>query len=638
MGDIKISVGQFAIKAPESAVDRLLKFIQGKIETNISKKEFDIYLSNSTMRYSRVKTLINRNLPLSINGSNSIYVDTYVKFWKEPVLVNSVTDVLDTNNNIVFEGTGGSGKSFFVRHLFIDTVKNGNYVPIIINLRDYKTAYDIEKEDSGIDSSEDGEYKSEYEIHLEKKRKARKLSNDNKEEIVRLVLNEFKSFGVNITEEFFKTSLKSGQYLFLFDGLDEVKSNYQNDVIEDIERLSKKYPGNIYFVFTRPFTIETNLLETFDFAELCKLSQKQAVTLVKKLGQFNDKKKVNQFIYELENGLYDNRYDFASNPLLLSIMFLVYLRNNSIPEDLVDFYESAYRALFNEHDANKPGAYIRNYKSEPLAAQQFKNLLSYFCFHSYFNQVYEFDEEELKRIVQKGIAKLELTSIFAVNRWKDFIDDLINNVCLLILDGTRYVFVHRSFQTYFAAYYIATHVSDENQEKLFILELYRLYISNDFLLSILIQLAQKRLYHNLFMNNFDRYFSDMENSPFPQKFFINQYLVSIVGKSVKYDKLGMLCHLFEEYIKPQSCYSRKAEAKAIATFVRREIYKRDSNKEDGFLDYNYRFINLNDPRLIEELYQQIYADKTVNSIKRWIESVDAFDEKTIKEDGFVSTL
>ena len=100
----------------------------------------------------------------------------------------------------------------------------------------------------------------------------------------------------------------------------------------------------------------------------------------------------------------------------------------------------------------------------------------------------------------------------------------------------------------------------------------------------------------------------------------------------------MLCHLFEEYIKPQSCYSRKAEAKAIATFVRREIYKRDSNKEDGFLDYNYRFINLNDPRLIEELYQQIYADKTVNSIKRWIESVDAFDEKTIKEDGFVSTL
>ena len=140
MGDIKISVGQFAIKAPESAVDRLLKFIQGKIETNISKKEFDIYLSNSTMRYSRVKTLINRNLPLSINGSNSIYVDTYVKFWKEPVLVNSVTDVLDTNNNIVFEGTGGSGKSFFVRHLFIDTVKNGNYVPIIINLRDYKTA------------------------------------------------------------------------------------------------------------------------------------------------------------------------------------------------------------------------------------------------------------------------------------------------------------------------------------------------------------------------------------------------------------------------------------------------------------------------------------------------------------------
>ena len=40
----------------------------------------------------------------------------------------------------------------------------------------------------------------------------------------------------------------------------------------------------------------------------------------------------------------------------------------------------------------------------------------------------------------------------------------------------------------------------------------------------------------------------------------------------------------------------------------------------------------------EELYQQIYADKTVNSIKRWIESVDAFDEKTIKEDGFVSTL
>jgi hypothetical protein len=38
---------------------------------------------------------------------------------------------------------------------------------------------------------------------------------------------------------------------------------------------------------------------------------------------------------------------------------------------------------------------------------------------------------------------------------QDFINDLIESTCLLQLEGTEYVFTHRSFQEYFSAFFIA---------------------------------------------------------------------------------------------------------------------------------------------------------------------------------------
>ena len=48
-----------------------------------------------------------------------------------------------------------------------------------------------------------------------------------------------------------------------------------------------------------------------------------------------------------------------------------------------------------------------------------------------------------------------------------FFDDIKDIVCLIVDEGNKYKFAHRSFQTYFAAYYTATHVTDE-QQKIFL--------------------------------------------------------------------------------------------------------------------------------------------------------------------------
>lgn len=49
----------------------------------------------------------------------------------------------------------------------------------------------------------------------------------------------------------------------------------------------------------------------------------------------------------------------------------------------------------------------------------------------------------------------------------EFFDDIKDIVCLIVDEGNKYKFAHRSFQTYFAAYYTATHVTDE-QQKIFL--------------------------------------------------------------------------------------------------------------------------------------------------------------------------
>ena len=166
-----------------------------------------------------------------------------------------------------------------------------------------------------------------------------------------------------------------------------------------------------------------------------------------------------KFVGELEKNLFDKHKSFAENPLLLTIMLLTYESNAQIPENLNDFYERAFLALFSMHDATKE-AYCRETKTG-LSYENFKTIFSYICFKSYFEDVFEFTDVKLLNYINNAKEKFQDIMFIPV----DFQEDLVQHVCMLIKDGLVFRFSHRSFQEYFAALYTCKLTDDRDLQQ-----------------------------------------------------------------------------------------------------------------------------------------------------------------------------
>lgn len=412
----------------ERALNAILAFIKSKYgkASVATGRAFRAYLRNSEIRYNKVKTLADLSEPRTLEGTDGIYVDVFVEYKNKKIPMTIVDNVMKISNNIVITGSGGTGKSMIMRHLFLNTHHRGEYIPVLVELRKIG---DIKEENA----------------------------------LFNLIHYCIESFDVKLNQEQFEYSLRSGKYLFLFDGLDEVKEEYRGMAMQLIQKISNKYPDNGYIVSSREEGVSFHELETYTLLKACPLEKNQAIALVKKIGK--NEEKIIEFAKLLEGELYDKHIDFASNPLLLTMMYITFIDNNMIPEHLTDFYESAYDALYKRHDANKEGLFNREYKCKKIGEREFKDLFAYFCFQSYFSQQYEFSKEEICVYIKRGIERLNLNS--SLDKPELFFDDIKDIVCLIVDEGNKYKFAHRSFQTYFAAYYTATHVTDE-QQKIFL--------------------------------------------------------------------------------------------------------------------------------------------------------------------------
>ena len=71
--------------------------------------------------------------------------------------------------------------------------------------------------------------------------------------------------------------MRSGKYLFLFDGLDEVKEEYREKAMQLIQEISKKYPDNGYIVSSREEGVSFHELETYTLLKACPLEKNQAI-------------------------------------------------------------------------------------------------------------------------------------------------------------------------------------------------------------------------------------------------------------------------------------------------------------------------------------------------------------------------
>lgn len=372
---------------------------------------FSKYIEGIERKYSSTKTIIYRDTPQSIK----LFYEP-IDLFNDTITLHSpqTIDLTNLKKPIVITGTGGSGKSTFLKHLLLNSLEFTKLIPIFVELRNVEQA---------------------------------KLS------LVDYIYSNLQLNKVDLGSEYLDQAFNRGNFLFLLDGFDELSPMFAHEIGREIDHISQIYSKCNFIITSRP---GQDFISWPNFIELRTqpLSLEKAISLVKRLN-FDSEVKEN-FIAELGESLYDTHQSFFENPLLLSIMLITYRDSASIPSELHNFYSLAFEALYYRHDASK--SFSRPTLTN-LPINKGKDIMSAFSIITYLKTQTSFNDFELKDLLTKAIKLADCDC-----ELKDLITDLLRAFCMLLQDGTMYEFTHRSFQEYFAAcYLISTNESNQSQ-------------------------------------------------------------------------------------------------------------------------------------------------------------------------------
>ncbi len=408
--------------APDLAGMNGLFVIEGVPEKE-EKNPFETYLQKAQEHYSVKPTLINREQPQPFYDiyvcadlvRNAASISGTVPDKNRRIKDATLAKLKKISKHIIVEGTGGIGKSMFLTHLFLSSAQQydgeKDRVPILVTLKDY---------------------------------------NENTSGLVELIWQAILVFDPAIEQKDVIQYFEDNRIDLLLDGLDEIPSALRESFYKDMEAFMKCYPGIFIILSSRPVHAPFPYGRFFTY-EIEKLSLEQASELIRKIHFWDDVAKTN-FLRALKSGLYYSHIQFASNPLLLTIMLMTYTYFGTSFDDMHVFYAKAYETMARLHDQTK-GSYQRPLHTK-LSPEEFAVYFSQFCARTYTAETFEFTELTFNSYMNKVIAKIAPSNHNLTPR--DFALDLTDNLCLMYHEGEKYYFIHRSFQEYFAAVYFAT--------------------------------------------------------------------------------------------------------------------------------------------------------------------------------------
>ena len=407
------------------------------------------YLACALPRYSKAKSFFVRNEPTYLYN---FYVPIGVSCGDAKIEKVSLRQLAAVNPHSVITGGGGSGKSMLMRHLFLDAIISKHKVPVYLELREL---------------------------------------NQNHQTLISLIHEALHSNKFHLDEAYIEKALKAGHFALLFDGFDEVTLSLRKVISKELLSLAKNYDKNLIFVSSRPDN-EFGGWSSFNVFSMSALTLDQACELVHKLPFESELK--SKFLKDLQDSLFKKHHSFLSNPLLLSIMLLTCGQSADIPNKLNVFYNQAYEALFQRHDALK-GAFQRD-RATSLDIQDFARVFSAFSLQTYDKRIFQMSKSQAIDYLERS------KTILSINfNSTDYLMDAEQAVCLLVEDGLLITFSHRSFQEYFVARFIY-HAKRDVQQKL--IEKYARSLFMDNVMGLLFEMNPELIERALLIPGFER--------------------------------------------------------------------------------------------------------------------------------------
>lgn len=400
-GQAVAEVAKEAVRGTTSAISRKLNSARASMRSG-----FDKYFRASAKRTGFVKTLVSQSEPID-------FYDIYVPldFTMEDITHTdeSVIDQISSRRKILIRGLAGEGKSIFIKHVnnrLMRNLKDG--VPIFFELRS--------------------------------------LNHDFSRDLISTLYDSMAKSIPYLDHSHFYDSVKTGRYVLILDGFDEVNFEHRERYAVELNEFSLTFPDSKIVITSRPDEL-VSTLQAFHVFDGKSMSLEQCVTLIGKI-PYDDEKKT-EFIERVKTGLHKSHETFLSNPLLTTMMLVTFGEFSEVPNKIHLFYQQAFEALYYKHDRSK-GVYTRKSYSN-LSIDDFQKVLSYFCAASFSKESFSMTEEEARTFVRKSLTynHMDLEE-------SNFVKDLVESVCIMQKDGTDLNFVHRSFQEYFTAKFLSS--------------------------------------------------------------------------------------------------------------------------------------------------------------------------------------
>ena len=394
------------VSAAISSTIQSLKSASSKITDKISRElklGYADFLEASYNRCQQVKTIVSGDHPVAL-------LDVYVNL--QLTCGDIATDDIDLIGDleqygrIVIAGTGGAGKSMFMKYLTVCRFENTKgKIPLFVELRN--------------------------------------LNNLSKKDLLQYCFSSCSTAHQKVTFSSFEKVFAAGGFLLILDGFDEVDNDHKDEIERQILEIGRKNPAAVIVVSSRSDP-RFNAWQNYYNFEVNKLNKDQVRNLINKVKSDDGIKR--RFLKDL-NGLWETHETFLSIPLLAVIMLITFGKFSEISPKATLFYKLAFQTLYREHDANKEQ--FKRPIFSGLEMDDFERSFAAFCALSYLDSKISFEESEAKKIA--GRAKQYTRLDFEEAK---YIKDLVQNVCMLQQEGVELTYVHRSFQEYFTAIFI----------------------------------------------------------------------------------------------------------------------------------------------------------------------------------------
>lgn len=251
------------------------------------------------------------------------------------------------------------------------------------------------------------------------------------------------------TDDILEQLLNEGNFLLLWDGLDDIPESYRTEVAQQILNFSDRYPKNRMALATRN-PIYGHILESFQTIEIAPFNHSQITEFASKwfhttCAQSPKKKDKLQQLLATNQPL----AEIATNPLLLTHICTAF---NSCEYLKPNFYQEILNLLLSKWEHTKC---LPSSPQQSLSTAQKQNLLSYVAIVSLDRHGYIWQNNELEDDFQACINASRDLSHVEVNRDQLFQTLKWQHSLLIECAKGIYRLSHTTLHDYLAAYRIA---------------------------------------------------------------------------------------------------------------------------------------------------------------------------------------